>query len=205
MKYKVLNLTAACCLLLVSGFTYAGLITDLSEKDWAASNDGLITYDASTGLEWLDLSVTRGNSILQTEGESFFGDFRWATTTELDALFDIVFDGSGYRSSTNATLIGNAEYFVALFSAYTGQNFSQGVSRGAVSGVNSYGLGYVSYNFNSTNMGVQDTLSNCCWSETDSGPNIGSWLVRSTDVPEPSTLAIFALGMIGLASRRFKK
>jgi hypothetical protein len=24
-------------------------------------------------------------------------------------------------------------------------------------------------------------------------------------VPEPSTLAIFALGMIGLASRRFKK
>jgi hypothetical protein len=26
-----------------------------------------------------------------------------------------------------------------------------------------------------------------------------------TDVPEPSTLAIFALGMIGLASRRFKK
>jgi len=27
----------------------------------------------------------------------------------------------------------------------------------------------------------------------------------ATDVPEPSTLAIFALGMIGLASRRFKK
>ncbi|WP_310649977.1 PEP-CTERM sorting domain-containing protein [Colwellia sp. MB02u-14] len=25
------------------------------------------------------------------------------------------------------------------------------------------------------------------------------------DVPEPSTLAIFALGMIGLVSRRFKK
>lgn len=28
---------------------------------------------------------------------------------------------------------------------------------------------------------------------------------KSIDVPEPSTLAIFALGMIGLASRRFKK
>jgi hypothetical protein len=26
-----------------------------------------------------------------------------------------------------------------------------------------------------------------------------------TDVPEPSTLAIFALGLIGLASHRFKK
>ena len=30
-------------------------------------------------------------------------------------------------------------------------------------------------------------------------------LTSVTDVPEPSTLAIFALGMIGLASRRFKK
>jgi hypothetical protein len=27
----------------------------------------------------------------------------------------------------------------------------------------------------------------------------------TTSVPEPTTLAIFALGMIGLASRRFKK
>jgi len=33
----------------------------------------------------------------------------------------------------------------------------------------------------------------------------GSLLVRNIQVPEPSTLAIFALGMIGLASRRFKK
>jgi len=35
----------------------------------------------------------------------------------------------------------------------------------------------------------------------------GSFLVRSViqKVPEPSTLAIFSLGMIGLASRRFKK
>jgi hypothetical protein len=27
----------------------------------------------------------------------------------------------------------------------------------------------------------------------------------NSEVPEPSTLAIFALGIIGLASRRFKK
>ena len=38
---------------------------------------------------------------------------------------------------------------------------------------------------------------------------VGQWqasiLVKSASVPEPTTLAIFALGMIGLASRRFKK
>jgi len=37
---------------------------------------------------------------------------------------------------------------------------------------------------------------------TSDGSIIGR---TATDVPEPSTLAIFALGMIGLASRRFKK
>jgi hypothetical protein len=30
-------------------------------------------------------------------------------------------------------------------------------------------------------------------------------LSKTQEVPEPTTLAIFALGMIGLASRRFKK
>ena len=29
--------------------------------------------------------------------------------------------------------------------------------------------------------------------------------ITATDVPEPSTLAIFALGLMGLVSRRFKK
>jgi hypothetical protein len=34
---------------------------------------------------------------------------------------------------------------------------------------------------------------------------IDNFTIAKTEVPEPSTLAIFALGMIGLASRRFKK
>jgi hypothetical protein len=35
--------------------------------------------------------------------------------------------------------------------------------------------------------------------------SIAGLQIQSVSVPEPSTLAIFALGMIGLASRRFKK
>ncbi|WP_259368508.1 MULTISPECIES: PEP-CTERM sorting domain-containing protein [unclassified Colwellia] len=37
------------------------------------------------------------------------------------------------------------------------------------------------------------------------GLSVDTLDIPRTDVPEPSTLAIFALGMIGLASRRFKK
>jgi len=39
------------------------------------------------------------------------------------------------------------------------------------------------------------------------GDDLITWAIRGTaqEVPEPSTLAIFALGIMGLASRRFKK
>jgi len=46
------------------------------------------------------------------------------------------------------------------------------------------------------------------WGYSSVNPTYGVALVRaasSTSVPEPSTLAIFALGIMGLASRRFKK
>jgi hypothetical protein len=41
----------------------------------------------------------------------------------------------------------------------------------------------------------------------DEGDVLVTWAIRGTavPVPEPSTLAIFALGIMGLASRRFKK
>lgn len=36
-------------------------------------------------------------------------------------------------------------------------------------------------------------------------PRTWNGTLHYTEVPEPSTLAIFALGIMGLASRRFKK
>jgi hypothetical protein len=202
MKFKFLKTTFFGLVLSVSGFANAGLITDLSEKDWLAVGDSLITYDSSTGLEWLDLSVTRGNSILQTEQESFYGSFRWATSTEIEALFDNVIGGVGFRSSANLDDVALGNEFLNLFSRST-NNFAQGVSRGSPVPTLGYGLGYVSTRTSSVT--VNDPGSNCCWDETINRLNVGSWLVRRADIPEPSTLAIFAFGMIGLASRRFKK
>lgn len=48
-------------------------------------------------------------------------------------------------------------------------------------------------------------LATSTFSGTSSSHAFGMEFDNSVDVPEPSTLAIFALGMIGLASRRFKK
>ena len=65
--------TAALIMTLSSivGVANATLITDLSERDWTVTGDKAITYDSSTGLEWLDLTKTVGHSILDTEEESF--------------------------------------------------------------------------------------------------------------------------------------
>lgn len=59
------------------------------------------------------------------------------------------------------------------------------------------------FNFGSENSAV--IFNNKSEGELYSLPTLGYAPKQQTPVPEPSTLAIFALGMIGLASRRFKK
>jgi len=52
--------------------THASVISDLSELDWQDAGGTLLTHDASIGLDWLDLTVTAGNFILDTEGAVLF-------------------------------------------------------------------------------------------------------------------------------------
>ncbi len=69
-------------------------------------------------------------------------------------------------------------------------------------------VGYIEL-YESTQTGPTRVRKNNEWASiasSDSFRSIGFLLVREAqDVPEPSALAIFALGMMGLASRRFKK
>jgi len=184
----------------------ATLITDLSALDWLVAGDNKLTLDGTTGLEWLDVSETYGNSILNTEAESFFGEFRWATSLEIENLFDAVIVGTGYREESSSTVLSKATTFRSLFNG-SNINITQGVSRGSPhpTDSNRYGLGYVLGTASNLRVQVADPSYNCCWLETSRSSNVGSWLVRASEIPEPGTLAIFALGMIGLASRRFKK
>ena len=200
-KIKILLVT-----MLFACTANATVIADFSERDWMVAGDKSLTFDQSTGLEWLDLTVTLGKSILATEAMSLFGEFRWATNFEIEGLFDAVIYGSGTRVDTSPAALSAGGTFVSFFG---NSDLAQGVSRGsprtAASSNDLYGLGYV-YNF-STNVRVVDPLTNCCWYEGTSASSVGAWLVRDivVAVPAPSTLAIFALGLMGLASRRFKK
>lgn len=214
MKFIYIKNATIALIMTISSFVgvaNATLITDLTERDWMVPGDKALTYDRSTGLEWLDITETLGNSILETEAESFFGDFRWATNVDIENLFDSVIVGSGLRGNNDSAAHDAALRFHELFGEWdtTTSIQTQALSRGSVSTTGGYGLGFVRSDA-AGNATVGDPLHNCCWNEAQSSIAIGAWLVRMSNtptilpVPEPSTIAIFALGMFGLASRRFK-
>jgi hypothetical protein len=80
--------TVLVTVLAILPFMAYASVDQLEERDWRSVGDGLITYDPTTQLEWLDLTFTSGNSILDTESEDFFGEFRWATGDEIISLWD---------------------------------------------------------------------------------------------------------------------
>ncbi len=203
MKFNCFKGTFAGLVFIVSSIAQAGLIN----ADYQTAGDGLAMYDDSTGLQWLDLSVTSGVAINNAENQ--FQGYRLATFNEWLGIFnqffpDYVDDGAGQADSHGSgSNSGYNDGHTQMLQLLSSSNGSSSWSYGFIKegGTTKLGGSYVSgthyhtyrnaYNYNYTN---------------DSG--IGGWgvyMVKNVDVPEPSTLAIFALGIMGLASRRFKK
>lgn len=78
----------------------ASVIENLSERDWL-SGDKALTYDRTTGLEWLDLNLTKGMSINQIYSSGILNIFRWATPSEIENILDAAIQGENTRFSNN--------------------------------------------------------------------------------------------------------
>ncbi|GAA5134494.1 PEP-CTERM sorting domain-containing protein [Thalassotalea piscium] len=189
MNLKMLKAAIAGLVLSVSGFANAGLITETTEQtidyqdfsfnwgvsDWLANTDATLTIEVQADLGYSDPSA----------GENF----------------DIILE------SIN---LGTHGLFESGLNGWT--NLS------ATSGINAW---HVARDFNLTSSQMALLLSDNLFQldinfnqgvDTFYGKlnNISPFVkvsldYASTSVPEPSTLVIFALGMMGLASRRFKK
>jgi hypothetical protein len=141
-----------------------------------------------------------------------------------------IFNGNGELAGDGGTIIGGGSHFlwqagtngggagVWNWSSYTDYYFPSGyqvevvgaqwtnleardINRG--SGV--LGLQLLNSTYVGASMAEGQKLDGVFTYDTSSGSATWSYKANNVDVPEPSTLAIFALGMIGLASRRFKK
>lgn len=215
---KFLKAVFVSLILSVSNFANAGLITitgyDITNADisgnggWSHAYDGTVTLNGNSSIagalaDYTNGSGTLNDGVLGTN----FNDTQYFVT---DAGAEITLYLDGFYSIDSLKLFGN--------------NSSNGIPGGIENVLVTFGG--LNDTLLSTPDGNNDDFSfggsvfsgittnfiklsgfpegNCCGAYSISEINIMGQR-QSTDVPEPSTLAIFALGMIGLASRRFKK
>jgi hypothetical protein len=210
MKFKIFNIEIACLFLATSSFANAGIITH-----------GDLTTDTETNY------ITDTNSgRMYTRLDAF--------NLNIDDTHMMLISGAAFDGWSIVTKEVVDDFYNALLgvdvSPCVGQMEQYSVNCGTVDGWTSldFGFGfsntdnYFAYdNGNPGQVGlggiyrtgrvadIGNWATHTQWQDYY-GPTTGSPInymlyKDSVEVPEPSTLAIFALGMIGLASRRFKK
>jgi hypothetical protein len=204
-------------------FTFCGI----ANAGLIHNNNEYLDLGETTGLSELAL-----NSLLSQGGYEGYAIASRTKATELFTEFHSVvqgtFSGNGWYGFQHLTtgfgfemsqwlrggpvnaVNGNVNSVNGQGAIYINRKYSKHVLFGNdLSG--QYDSGFVNLydavNAGNANAAYSISGTNVGTSNGSSAPSKGSvWVVsRSLAVPEPSTLAIFALGMIGLASRRFKK
>lgn len=203
------------------------IIIDLDERDYLVAGDGLITYDKSTGLEWLDLTFTAGYSMLETEANaSIWADgWQWTTVEQMETMFDHESDTYPYEEpetvkvypivellGPTSTWISPGEYIVKKVMGYSrnflfdttwyedgGYDYSTAIIEAGIN-LDTSDPWYPYLSFPLCDPEDCADWRNPGWKETDSGQNYGAWLVRDTaSVPEPSILLLLLCsGFLGI-------
>jgi hypothetical protein len=203
MNIKMLKAAVAGLVLSVSGFATAGLIT-VSEITNQTTDGQLFNFSLNISDYFAGSSSTL-EVIIQ-------GDFDGGAGSSEDvsvSMEGVLFGNFGF-DSTQAYNVVNYTLGVNNFNTYK-FNLQFLLDAGTTASLLLDNVLNVAIDFDD---GVN---TDCGWSNTDNCiTNSGaspfaainytySNSVPTTNVPEPTSLAIFALGIMGLASRRFKK
>ncbi|WP_259365009.1 MULTISPECIES: PEP-CTERM sorting domain-containing protein [unclassified Colwellia] len=175
MKLKLLISTLAGLLLTVSCMVNATLI----QADFLGSNDGF--YDTETELYWVDINKFSSGNISSMFSQANTMGATLATKAQIVELFGNL---NGVATSTYFSIAGT-KWNDFLWGYY---DDSTPTGPGGQAFIRSDGQQWI----------LDDR------GDFDGHRYLGAWATYTVDVPEPSTLAIFALGLMGLASRRFK-
>lgn len=168
--------------------------------DWKAPGDGLLLWDTSTNLQWLNLKQTRGQSFDQVSGllSTTYAGFSYATTNDIwtffaDAGLSPFYPAPAAAASSLATLWGvtGAQGYSAAGITSSDNQFAPGNK--LVAAVGWANLAGTQWYANATS---GNALPNVAY------PDVGSALLRpyqALAVPEASTPAMLALGFVVLA------
>lgn len=196
MNIKMLKAALAGLVISVSSFANAGLIT--------FSPATTSTVSQGTDLYWNMLSDNTSTSSLGSVGDFYLsghGDFHFNTSTS--DMVNIGTGTGGYLFNLGEMIGPNSNFNNS--SSFVGTTAYSGIMNLGDSGI--FGLsfqlaGQTHYGWVniSEDSGTQSILG---WGyESIAGKAVAAGV--TTAVPEPSTLAIFGLALMGLASRRSK-
>ena len=196
MNKKMLKAALAGLVLSVSGFANAGLITGVGSTLDSIGGGSLIDF---TGISGSYTSLTIDNVTFISNGfsidDNFNGNYNMVdrhftdtNATEITFQFDSII--------TAFSFIHGASDNITSLSAYNGVNLIESFAIGNSKGSNDFKYWGLS-NSGMTSAVISFSSADYIF--------IDNFAYKSVDVPEPSTLAILALGIMGLASRRFKK
>ena len=227
MKILILNSIIVGIILVVtslSNIAIAGLIENTDDDSF---------IDKSTGLEWMDFGINNHRSFNYVASQlSDGGDYYGWSLATMELVYEMwgnAFLGKGADETPN--FFGSGQLYVetsssttsnvltSVFSAMSynvrideGGRSDYNVSMGYFIGIN--GLSYVEARqhqgsnytkYWETDRAFLNDSTNNNGAKNMADELLSTLLVKkSVNVPEPSTLAIFAFGVIGLASRRYK-
>ncbi len=218
MNIKMLKATVAGLILSVSGFANAGLITidgglDNQGGDCTFACVALYqqVYDNSLFSNTLDIT---GISFISSGG-SFSANNSWELSLSIsnfnvNALTNDFNNNIGLQSMIFSTESFNDSYIdgdLITFNGLFNYNPNDGDLLLSIRALGDSPWSHTVYYNRSSDAEFSRTYN---FSNTPQSMSVGNnygnvTLFDTQPVPEPSTLAIFALGIMGLASRRFKK
>lgn len=175
-------------------------------QDVAGANYSL---DTGSGLRWLDVSATVGLSYNQVTNSSLFSEgWRYATGAEVRDLFA---SNLGFSEGAYSADVQGAVSFAALLGGPTGEFFGQGGTGGPfIYGLTGdakgagHELAYLQTGYQAATYNFGDSLADAATFAGGIGYTGGSGSFLVSPVPEPSTYAMFGLGlaMVGWVARR---